>query len=475
MTVVLTGSDLTLADLVRVARAGEDVALAGEARERMTQARAVADRAFASGAPTYGLTTGLGAQKRAAVDPADAAAFNRRQIADHRAGQGAAAPGDVVRAAMLLLANQFAGGTTCVRPELADALVAALNGGAVPAVRLLGSLGASDLAPMADIAHGVLAGVELAPGEGLAVLNTSAFGTGLAALALHDAARLLDAADVAGALALEGFAANLSVLDPALEQARPDPALGRALARFRMLLDGSYLWREGAARNLQDPLSFRSTVAVQAAARGALDHVLGLLAVELNAAQGNPLVSLAECRVVSSSAYEVLGLAAAVDYVRTALAAAILAASERAVKLLDTPWSGLPTGLSPVAGSPDLGLSIQAITAQSLAAEASLLAQPVSFAVASTSGAEGIEDRATHLPLAARRLAEMVELGDGVVAVELLVAAQAVDVRGASSLGGGTGEAYADLRGVVPAMVAGDGPPVDLEPVRELVRSGRLA
>ena len=245
-------------------------------------------------------------------------------------------------------------------------------------------------------------------------------------------------------------------------------------ARWRAsvsLLGGSYLWQEGAARNLQDPLTYRSAAAVQAAAHGALDHALALLTTELDSAQGNPLVSVIEGQILSTCVYEVVGLAAVLDYVRIVLASALFAAAERAVKLLDTPWSGLPTGLLPE-GGPDLGLSIHAISAQALAAEAGLLAQPVSFTVASSAGAEGIEDRATLLPLSARRLAEMVDLGEGIVAIELLVAAQALDVRGTTPLGRGTGAAHARIREVVPTMAAGDPPPVDVDPVRELIRAG---
>jgi histidine ammonia-lyase len=360
-----------------------------------------------------------------------------------------------------------------VRPASAERLAETLNAREWPPVKAVGSLGASDLAPMADIARGVLGDVALAPGEGLALINSSAFGTAQAALALADAVRLVDAADVAGALALEGFAANLSTLDPAVADARPDPALRHTLERLRDLLQGSYLWQAGAARHLQDPLTFRSTLPVQAAGRVALSHALERLSVELNAAQGNPLVSVAEGRIFSASAYEVVGLAAALDYVRIALATVLSAASERSVKLLATPWSGLPTGLLP-SGGPDLGLSIHAIAAQSLAAEASLLAQPVSFTVLSTAGAEGIEDRASHLPLSGRRLAEMVSLGEGVVAVELLVAAQAVDVRGSSPLGRVTGAAHARIRERIPALIAGDPPPTDIEPLRDLIRGGAL-
>jgi histidine ammonia-lyase len=473
MAVILTGRDLTPAAVLAVARSGARVEIGSEPVDRMTEASSLAEYAFERGLPTYGLTTGLGAQKRTSLRRDDDS-FSWRQIAESRVGQGQPASREAVRAAMLVLANQFCGATTCVRPELAGRLAQALNDDVCPVVRLLGSLGASDLAPMADIAHGVFVGFDLAPGEGLALINSSAFGTGLATLALCDAARLVDAADVAGALALEGFAANLAMLHRAIEHARPDPVLARTLARFRELLDESYLWQEGAARNLQDPLTYRSTAAIQAATHSALDHALALLTTELNSAQGNPLVSVSEGRILSTCVYEVVGLSAVLDYVRIVLASALFAAAERTVKLLDTPWSGLPTGLLPQ-GGPDLGLSIHAISVQALAAEAGLLAQPVSFTVASSAGAEGIEDRATLLPLSARRLAEMVELGEGIVAIELLVAAQAVDVRGSSPLGRGTGAARARIRGVVPAMAAGDPPPVDLDPVRELIRAGAIA
>jgi histidine ammonia-lyase len=473
MVVVLTGADLSPGQLLRVARLGERVELSEQAIEAMTQASSLAEHFFELGLPTYGLTTGLGAQKRTSLEREDAS-FGWRQVAESRAGLGPPAPPHAVRATMLVLLNQMAGGTTCIRPALAEVLAKALNDDLPPSVRLRGSLGASDLAPMADLVSGVFGGVDLAPGEGLALMNTSAFGTGLAALALADAARLVGAADVGGALCLEGFAANLSVLHPAIERARPDPVLARTLGRFRELLEGSFLWGGGAARNLQDPLTYRSTAPIQAVARRAVHHALSLLRLELNAAQGNPLVSVQDGQILSASAYEVVGLSAALDYVRIALASMLVAASERSVKLLDTPWSGLPTGLLHQ-GGPDLGLSILAITAQSVAAEASLLAQPVSFTVTSSAGAEGIEDRASHLPLSARRLAEMVELGEGVVAIELVVAAQAVDVRGCSPLGRGTGMAYEHIRRVVPTMKAGDTPPVDVEPVQALIRAEALA
>ena len=136
-----------------------------------------------------------------------------------------------------------------------------------------------------------------------------------------------------------------------------------------------------------------------------------------------------EDRVISVANFEVVPLAAALDLLRIALAPALTSAGERIVKLLETPWSGLPTGLVVRAGVGDAGLGYLGIAAQSIVAEARLLAQPVSFELASSAHAEGIEDRATMAPLAARRVAEMVALGRRVVAIELVVAAQAADLR----------------------------------------------
>ncbi len=172
--------------------------------------------------------------------------------------------------------------------------------------------------------------------------------------------------------------------------------------------------------------------------------------------------------------FEVLALAAALDLVRIALAPLLTSADERALKLLDTAWSGLPTGLAAASGSAESGLSIYAIAGEAMTAEARLLAQPVSFELASSTGAEGIEDRATMAPLGARRLAEMTGLGERVVAIELLVAAQAVELRGGGPLGRGTRRVLEMVRERVPFVGEGAALPVDLEGLVALIRSGDL-
>ncbi len=146
---------------------------------------------------------------------------------------------------MLRVANGFARGTAGVRPLLAERIVAALNAGEHPRVRLLGSVGQSDLPPLADLAHGLSGEVELQAKEGLALLNSNAFSTGIAALAVADTERLLDALDVSGALDLEAFAANVTMLHPAVGLVRPYEGIRFSLARLRKLLEGSYLWEAG--------------------------------------------------------------------------------------------------------------------------------------------------------------------------------------------------------------------------------------
>ena len=397
------------------------------------------------------------------------ARFNRNLVRGHLVAQGPAASTDVVRAMLLKLANMLCQGWSGVRSELAEHLVASLNADARPRVRILGSVGQADLAQNADLVDGILDEFQLAAGEALVLVDNNAFSTGIAALAVSDCSRLLDWLDVAGALDLEAFAANLSVVDQAIAEARPYPGLAATITRIRALLEGSFLWDE-PPRSLQDPLAFRTLPQVNGAARDALAFVEGALAVELNSHQGNPVVAASVGRIVPAGNFDILPLASALDFMRIALAPALTTASERGLKLLQAPLTGLPEGLAARAHLAEPALSELGHAIQGIVAEARLLAHPVSFEVASTTQHEGIEDRMTMAPLAARRLGEMVELGARVVAIELTIAAQAIDLRGRPALGSGTGRAYDLVRDRVPFTGEGETVAADLEPLVELVR-----
>ncbi len=475
--VVLDGASLTIDSLAAVAEGRDEVALAPRARERMAAAREVVEEAVRSEAAVYGLTTGVAERKSVVLDAAARRGLSRFLIRGHLIAQGPPVPPRVVRAAMVCLANGYAKGAAGVRPELAEMLLDALNSGLVPAVRGLGSVGQADLGPLADLAEGLVreTGFVLEDNEGLALINNNAFSTGWAALAELAAEQLLGEADVAAALDLEAFAANLSPLHPVVAEIRPYQGVVATLRRLRALLAGSSLFEPGNARNLQDPLTFRSIPQILGAARDALAYVRNTIETELNSAQGNPAVVLAERRIVSVGNLDVVAVAAALDFARIALAPVVTSAAERTVKLLQSPLSDLPAGL---AAEPDTGEDALAEfggAAQAIAAEARTLAHPVSYEIVSSSKAEGIEDRTTMAPLSARRLAEMVDLATRVISLELLVAAQAVDLRLPARLGEGTGRAHGLVRELVPFTARGQGPPADLEPLVDAVRTGRFA
>jgi histidine ammonia-lyase len=487
MTITLNGRDLTVTQVVAAARHGETVALAPEALAAMRRSRAIVQDVLAGGEPVYGLTTGVGERKAYLLDPAERQRFNHRLVLNHRIAQGDAAPADVVRGAMLCLVNSYATGVTGVRPELAEMIVTLLNEGFAPPVRRLGSIGQGDLGPMADLAHGLItrSGFEVAENEGLALVSSNAFTTAWACLATADAEALLAVFDVAGALDLEAFGANVACLHPVIEQIRPFPGLVATLRQLRLLLAGSYLWQPGAARFLQDPLTFRCLPQIHGAARDALGYVMSILQIELNSSQSNPVVVPAtnepgnepgneQGRIVSVGNFDIGHLAAALDFLRIALAPVVTSANERAVKLLQAPYSGLPAGLAAGAGSPDDALAELAVAGQAITVEARTLAHPVSYELASSVKGEGIEDRATMAPLSARRLADMIALSARVVAIELVVAAQAIDLRAPGQLGLGTGRAYRRIRELVPFTQADGTLPADLEPLVELVTMGTL-
>jgi histidine ammonia-lyase len=462
---MLTGGDLTLDQLLAVARGGAQAEIAPEALAAMARARDVADRALTEGRAAYGVSTGVGSRKLFDIARSD---HDRLLVRQHRISQGKPVPHEVVRGTALRLANALARATTVARPELAELLVTALNEDRLPVVRALGSIGQSDLAQMADLADGVLGDFALVQGEAITLLNQSAFATAYGALAFADARVLLDVLDHAGALDLEALAGNRDSVHPAVGVARPYPGLQATLARVGALLEGS----EVEARSLQDPLTFRTIAQQNGACRDAFAFVEQQLAIELNAAQSNPLVVVEEDRVFSVGNFEMQPLATALDVARLALAPTISTAAERAVKLLQRNLTGLTHGLGAKPDLAESALSEYGIGIQAIAVEARLLAQPVSFDLVSTTQAEGIEDRMTMAPLAARRLEEMAELGARVVAVELMHAAQACDLRGAK-LGAGTARLRDAVRRFVPFLEEG-APLADLEPLVDEIRSGRI-
>jgi histidine ammonia-lyase len=375
--------------------------------------------------------------------------------------------------------------------------MALLNAQVHPVVRMVGSVGQGDLSEMADIGKVLigrgwaeyrgdtlpgeealvragLAPMTLGPKEALGMISANGVTMGRGSLVLNDAADLIESMQIAAALSFEAFAANLSIIHPAVGRARPHSGLQTSMSRLRELLENSRLWRPGAARNLQDPLSIRCVPQTHGAVYDALSVARGMMEIELNSSGDNPLVLVEEDAIVSVGNFDVTSLAMAFDYVRLGLAHAANVANERVQKLLWSHFSGLPTGLAQRDG-PTGGLRPLGRTFAALASEARFLANPVSLDYRGQL-AEGIEDHASMAPLAVSTTSTMVSLLHRLVALELIIAAQGVDLRQcAEQLGGGTGRAYALVREFAGTMTDETEWNADVEGLADLVGGGQLA
>lgn len=477
MTLALGERPLEPADVCAVAR-GARVTLGERARERMDASRAVLERLLERNEPVYGMTTGVGALKGVRIAPDAQAAFQVQLLRGHRAGHGEPAPAEFVRAAMVVRAAGLAVGVAGVRPAVAEAFCRALDVADPPRVHLLGSIGQADLSQMAEIGLALIgcgpdgealaaAGFEpvtLGPREAHAIVNSNAFSAGVACLALERAQRALHALDLAAATSFEALLCNVDALHPAVGTARPYRGAVETLDRLRLLLrDGALMSGARPPNAIQDPLAFKVVPQTHGAARRALAECDEQLRVELASSGDSPLVLLGEERAISNGNHDIAPVAIALDYARLGLAQAVTIAGERVQKLLTARHSGLPTSLREDPALPEDGLGIRGNGAASLAGEARLLAHPVTLEQPTSAIAEGIEDRITMAPTAARRLHEMAGLALRLAAVELECAAQAVDLRGgAGALGAGTARAYEEVRRTVPFVGAGTAPDGDL-------------
>lgn len=491
----LTGRGLTVAALAEVARRGRPVGLDPRALERMVAARAVVERHLRDGRPVYGLTTGLGERVSHALSPDVLAEFSRLTVLGRSNALGPGLPREVVRALMTVRLNGLLTGASGAAPGVAEALAGLLNAGVHPVVPAIGSVGAGDLCllahvglaligegeadfgdvrlPAAEAMHRAgLAPIELGPKDGLAICNASAATAGQAALTLADVEGLAEVAGIAAALSMEGFRANPSPLDPRVAAARPQPGQPEAAARLRALLAGGGLLEPGAARRLQDPISLRCAAAVLGSLASAVDFLRPAVDAELDGAADNPLVLVEDDEIVSTGNFHTPGLTLALDTLRLALAQVSALSVTRAAKLLTGRLSGLPANLSP-RGPSRSGFAPLMKTAEALHAEIRHLAQPVPNEPRWAS--DGVEDDTPNGFLAARQTAEAAWRLRKLLAIELLVAAQAVDLREGVRLGHGTAAAQAEVRKIVPAL--DDDRPLGRDVERldaELLETGRL-
>jgi histidine ammonia-lyase len=516
--VVLTGADLTIADVEAVARGGAAVALDVHARERMQEARDVIEDLVARGEVVYGVTTGFGDLASTTIAPADAARLQENLLMSHAAGVGPAFPREIVRAMLLLRANTLALGHSGCRPLIVDRLLDFLRLGVHPVVPEQGSVGASgDLAPLAHLAlpligrgqvelHGQVlpgliglreAGLEpltLEAKEGLALLNGTQMMGAIGALFLADADRLARTASVAAAMSVEALLGTDVAFAAAYQLARPHPGQVAVAAELRHLLRDSGLQaaHHGHAHKVQDPYSLRCVPQVHGAVRDALDHLRRVLDIELNSATDNPLVfpggggvdstaiATGGGQVISGGNFHGEPIALALDFAKLAIAE-LGSISERRTALLVDPRlnGGLPPFLAQASGV-ESGMMIYQYTAAALVSEHKVLAHPASTDSIPTSANQ--EDHVSMGSIAARHARTVLEGVERILAIELVVAAQALDLRlaamaadGPPAPGAGVLEAHRRVRARVTHLDRDREPAADLAAAFELVHRGDLA
>jgi histidine ammonia-lyase len=495
--VKVTGRSLTLEEVVRVARQGQEVSIDGGALEAVAASRSVVERVTESGIPAYGVNTGFGALCDTAISRGELGLLQQNLVRSHAVGVGSVLGEAGVRAGMLLRLNSLCIGHSGVRPEVPQLLASMLNRRVHPRVYAQGSLGASgDLAPLAHLTlvmlgegEAVYQG-ELLPGaealhraglsplvleakEGLALLNGTSFLAGLGALSCWDALRLVEVAGAAAALSLEAMGGGVAAYGPELMATRPHPGSVLVAGHLRSLLAGRRM--EGRPGKLQDPYSFRCVPQVHGAVLDAALQAERVLAVELNSATDNPLVL--DGRIVSGGNFHGQPVGLVMDYLGLGLAALAGIAERRTDQLLNPALSGLPAFL---VANPGLnsGWMIAQYTAAALVNENRMLAAPAS--VHSIPVSANQEDYVSMATLAARKAGELVANTQVVLAIELLVAAQALDIRFArgaralDELGRGTRVVYSLVRERVPYLEQDRYLQPDVAAVTKLVRDGTL-
>jgi histidine ammonia-lyase len=472
--ITLTGTGLT-PELVRsIARDRATVRIGDEAAARIRAANDVVLDAARSGTPVYGVTTGLGSRVTERVIDGGAE-FSLRTIRGRATAVGEPLGAEETRAALAVRLNGICAGGSGASPAMAELLAGMLNEGVHPVVPRSGSVGAADLCLMAHVGltlvgegEAELSGVRmssaralsqaglpaLAPGpkDGLAICSSNAVSAGTAALALDDARSLLDGAQISAALAMEGFRASLTPLDPRVVRARPQPGQQWSAVGLLALLAGGSLTERGAARRLQDPLSFRCASQIHGSLHTALELLAATLEPELNGAADNPLVLAADDEILSTGNFQVPALALALDAVAIGVAQIASGIAERQTRLKVTRLSGLPRGLveQPDGTATQTGLMALTRTAESLRLEIRHLASP--FAIHASVSADGVEDDSTGAAQAALRVADQLTRLRLLIASELMTAAQATELAAPERLGAGTAEALRCVRDVVPAV-----------------------
>jgi histidine ammonia-lyase len=492
----LDGETLTLEQLATIADARDAVALSTAAEAAVDDARAVVDRLAAGDAAVYGVNTGFGSLAEVSIPRSDLKALQRNLLRSHAAGVGEPLSTRSVRAMMALRANVLAKGYSGIRRTTLETLIAALNAGVHPVVPSRGSVGASgDLAPLAHLAlvligegdatlgddprvlsgRDALARAQLEPvvleaKEGLALINGTQASTAIAALAVLGAERLARTADIAAALSIDALRGSRHPFEARLHDVRPHPGQRQSADNLFRLLEGSGINKshEHCGR-VQDAYSLRCAPQVHGAARDALAYVRRTVEIESNAATDNPMVFARTGDIVSGGNFHGAPVALAADLTVIAIQQLATISERRSERMVNPALSGLEPFLTRDSGVQS-GYMIAQVTAAALVSELKILAHPSSVDTIPTSANR--EDHVSMSMAAALKAERAVHLATRVLAIEILLAAQAIDLLAPLHTSPALAPVHAFVRAAVPTLTVDRPPSPDIEWISRAISDG---
>lgn len=493
---LLSGEGLTVRGVREAALGGREVRPDGARRAAVDAGRELVERAIGEKRVVYGVDTGFGDLGQVCIAPEDLAALQLNLIRSHAAGAGPPLDDGAVRAILVAKANALLKGHDGVRWEVIEALASLLRADLLPVIPSAGSVGASgDLAPLAHLSLALvgegevrwkgkripaaegLRGAGIAPlvleaKEGLGLVNGTQGITGILALAVEEAGRVLRHAEIAAALSADALMSTDGAFDPLLFRARPHPGGRRTAENLRRLLAGSGI-RE-SHRNVpktQDAYSVRCAPAVLGAVRDEIGRVRETVERELNSATGNPLCFPGDDVILSGGNFHGQPVAFAADFLSIAAAEIGSIAERRVNRLVDPKLSGLPAYLAKDPGLHS-GLMVAHYTAAALVSENKVLCHPASVDSIPTSGNQ--EDHVSMGFHGARQARAVVENVKRVVAIELLAASAAIEFHRPLRSSGPLEAALRAVREEVPPLEADRSPAPDIEAIARLIDDGTI-
>lgn len=436
--VVITGHDLTVDQIIAVCREGAEVVLSDESREKILASRQVVNELVEERKVVYGITTGFGKFSDVVISQDECKLLQKNLIITHAVGAGDPFKEDIARGILLLRVNSLSNGFSGICLETVETMIAMLNKGVTPFIPEKGSLGASgDLAPLSHMVLPMI-GLGMAWYKGELLPGAEAM-TSVGAHALHDAITLLKTADIAAALSFEAQNGVVDALDARVHQVRPHAGQMATARNLLKLLEGSKnASRQGEIR-VQDAYSLRCCPQIHGASKDAVNYVGGRVDIEINAVTDNPLIFREDRSGISGGNFHGQPMALSFDFLKIAESELADVSERRIERLVNPAYSGLPAFLTPNGGV-NSGFMIVQYSAAALVSENKVLAHPAS--VDSIPSSAGQEDHVSMGTIAARQAGEIGRNVRRVLAMELMVACQGIDMRGNKGLGKGTQAAY---------------------------------